>query len=141
MRRPRTPTSDIGSFYTRKAELILDASIQSTLTTRPEGSLLTSIFDEVWVKTLPGKTISLRCSPWHTIDHVKSLVEKREGVPPVDQRIIFCGKQLEVNRTISGGHIESLDRSLRFILFPPRLRHKKGLDPTPDTSSSGWRRI
>ncbi len=55
----------------------------------------------VHVKSLTGRTYSLKVSPSDTIDMVKNLIERREGIPSDQQRLIFNGKQLEENRQVS----------------------------------------
>ena len=61
---------------------------------------------QIFVKTLTGKTIYLYNSNNDTIGYLKFLIQIQEGIPPKDQRLIYAGKQLKDNRTISDYTIE-----------------------------------
>lgn len=46
------------------------------------------------VRTLTGKEIELDIEPSDTVTRIKERVEEREGIPPVQQRLIYGGKQM-----------------------------------------------
>lgn len=50
---------------------------------------------EICIKTLTGKSLMLSVSTDHSIDHLKSMIQDREGIPPNQQRLVFAGKQLQ----------------------------------------------
>ncbi|GLJ51505.1 hypothetical protein SUGI_1094880 [Cryptomeria japonica] len=70
------------------------------------------------VKTLTGKEVEIDIEPTDTIERIKDLVEEREGIPPLQQRIVYMGKQMHDEKTakdygVVGGSVLHLILALR----------------------------
>ncbi|KAL3878679.1 hypothetical protein ACJMK2_031019 [Sinanodonta woodiana] len=76
----------------------------------------------IFVKTQNGKSISLELQPFYTIKNVKIKIEEKEGTPRDQQRLIFSGKLLEDDRTLSDYNIKS-DYTLQMILHQGEFFH------------------
>ena len=58
------------------------------------------------VRTLTGKEIEIDIEPTDTTERIKERVEEKEGIPPVQQRLIFAGKQMGEGKTAKDYNIE-----------------------------------
>ena len=60
-----------------------------------------------YIKMLAGNIISLDYSPSTTIETVKALINEQEGIPPNRQNLMFAGRHLDGNRTLSDYNIQN----------------------------------
>ncbi|KAI6249516.1 Ubiquitin-NEDD8-like protein RUB2 [Erysiphe necator] len=58
------------------------------------------------VRTLTGKEIELDVELDFTIEQIKERVEEKEGIPPVQQRLIFGGKQMSDDKKAKDYNLE-----------------------------------
>ena len=81
--------------------------------------------DDFWVhvKTFTGRTFSIVVVSSFTLLELKYLMQEKDEIPPDQRRFIFCGKQLEDDRTLSYYNIQD-GSTLHSIL---RLRGGGGM--------------
>ncbi len=74
----------------------------------------------IYVRTMLGRTISLEVGTKDTVERIKSKIEKREGIPPEEQRLIFGGRELENHHTLDSYNIQRESALQLMVNVAPR---------------------
>lgn len=74
----------------------------------------------IFIKTLTGRTLALKCVSNDTVSNIKTLISDKEGMPTGQQRLIFQGKQLEDGRVLADYGVQSVS-SLSPIPYRPLI--------------------
>jgi len=74
---------------------------------------------QIFVRSLSGRTISIEADDLScAVGCFKIMIQNKEGIPPVQQRLVFAGKELEDNMTLIECNIQresTISLSLRLL--------------------------
>ncbi|PKU82065.1 Ubiquitin [Dendrobium catenatum] len=56
---------------------------------------------QIFVKTLQGNKFALQVEPSETICNIKTMIKDKKGFPTDQQRLIYAGRELQDDRTLS----------------------------------------
>jgi len=69
----------------------------------------------IYIKTLMGDLITIEAEDTDTIAVVKEKIEKAEGIPQAEQRLMFNNKKLADNKTLKDYNIDD-EETLQLVL-------------------------
>ena len=118
------PNKQILTFYGKQLEnehTLYDCNIQQESTLHLEWRV--SIFCMlIFIRTLTGKTFTLEVQASETIEDIKNEIQDKVNIPLYQQRLIFAGKQLENECTLSECNIQNWSTLHLYLRSCPEIQ-------------------
>ena len=102
-------------------EQLKDERILSDYNIQKESTLhlvlrLRGMDPKVYVKSLTGTVLTLKFGPSDTVKSLKTLIQKEKGIPPDQQQLLFAGKKLDDDRTLSDCSVQD-ESTLHLVTY------------------------
>ncbi|KAG2214268.1 hypothetical protein INT47_000824 [Mucor saturninus] len=88
-------------------DFLEDYDIQEDNTIRLVAEGLGSQFLKIEIKTLTGAIIEMQVKSFYLVEDLKLMLMAKSGIPPLQQRLICAGRQMEAGKNLASYRIET----------------------------------